>query len=184
MKKQPLFLRRNFVFAFGPADYSLAANLQGGGKRPLPGLAIGGACDPYELPGRHAFVARAAPQLGILTDGGALGCQPRVGRPPPRITADAWHELPLAIAGHGRPLPGQDGRQREAGVIGGHGRFARAVMLRLISFLGRKQGVYHGACTHHGAFSFLTLENRPWCAVCRGLIKEGLDRIKILEIVL
>src|SRR5262245_36647079 len=119
-EEENFFLERDFVFPFSPADYSLAAHLHVSGKRPLPGSPVDGAREPDELLGRNSFVARGAPQGGVLTDGSTLSREPRVRGAPPRIARDARHELALAIAGHGRPLPRQDGHQRQPVFIRRH----------------------------------------------------------------
>src|SRR5262249_37181138 len=84
-EKQDFLLERDFVLAFGPADYALTAHHHVSGERPLPESPVDGACEPYELLGRDAFVARGAFQYRVLTDGSTLSREPRVGRPPPRI---------------------------------------------------------------------------------------------------
>src|SRR5262245_57934109 len=78
-KKQSLFFQRDFVFPFGPADYTLAAHHQVGGEWPLPRLAIGGLGDPDELVGGYSLIARGAFECHVLTKRSALGREPRVG---------------------------------------------------------------------------------------------------------
>src|SRR5262249_60162149 len=106
-----------------------------------------GACEPYELLGRYSLVVRSAFEYRVVTKGRALDCETRVGWPPPQITADAWHELALAIAGHRWPLPRQDRHQRQAAFVGRHGLLPGLGCFDLYPFWDESRGGSHA----HGA---------------------------------
>src|SRR5262249_40036992 len=106
-------------------------------------LAVGGAQEAREFVGREAVVGGGTLHLFKAVAGGRPRGKPGrelgFGGAALWVARNATLPLAFAIAGHRWPLPRQDRRRRQATFIGRHGRFARPVMLRPISFLGRKQ---------------------------------------------
>jgi len=116
-----LLIVGNVVVALGPSNNAPHADAHIGGKRSLPGFAVGDACEPHELLGRDASVTRGALELRGAAGGRALGCESGIGWPASRVPTDAGHPLPLAIASGWRALPWQHRHQGQAGFVGWHG---------------------------------------------------------------
>src|SRR5262249_27141562 len=95
-------------------------------------LAVGGAQESRELVGREAVVGGPALHLPDVVvsrgPGREAGFEHALGRPSARIAPYARHELALAVTGHRRPLPRQDGYQWQPAFIRWHGSFVFAAV--------------------------------------------------------
>src|SRR5262245_53847163 len=117
-----LSLEGDFVLALGPPDDALAAHAQIDGEQPLPRPAVGDACEPDKVISRHALIAGDALEFSSIAASGSFGCQPGIGWPAFWVSAHTGHPPALEVASHRRALPRQDRHQRDARVVGGHGR--------------------------------------------------------------